>query len=97
MHSHVGRVTRVNQNEHSVTVHWRNSDRIANADTIGWTHSREVTFKTTDKTTYTVGANNNEGSWSDLKIGVSVNIKDHAQGGEGGDRIADNVHIISTP
>jgi hypothetical protein len=94
MKSHVGKVTKVNQNARTFTVHWMLADRIADADKIGLTHSKEATFKATDKTTYMVGTNNNEGSWSDLKVGLRVNVKDHAQGG---DRIADNVQIVSSP
>jgi hypothetical protein len=46
--------------------------------------SRERTYKTTDKTVYTIGSA--KGAWSDLKKGVHVNVTAHAG-------VAENVQI----
>jgi hypothetical protein len=96
MKSHFGKITRLDQNARTLTVHWAVSIRTRSARSVGTSggNSREITFKTTDKTTYTVGSNNNAGTWSDLKIGAEVRVSDHAQGYA---RVADSIEIASSP
>jgi hypothetical protein len=95
MKSHVGKVTRVNRNPRTFTGDWKLwNGRSRNAQGFNGSDGREATFKATDNTTYTVGTNNSTGSWSNLKVGVHLNVKDHA---EGSDLVADTVHIVSGP
>jgi hypothetical protein len=68
-----GAVTAIDDAAKTFTCHWKTTD---------WT------FKTNDKTTYSVGTK--AGSWSDLKVGSEVKVTSHD---EGSDHIADQVSI----
>ena len=86
-----GKVTKVNQNTHTFTVQWLHESTHHHFTAGRENYSTERTFRTTEKTTYQVGSAN--GSWSDLQVGVRVNVKSHK---EGADRVADNVQIIKS-
>jgi hypothetical protein len=62
-------------------------DDRAHSFTCVW-KGRHRTYRTTDKTVYFVG--NGRGSWSDLKVGASVQVKYRRSDGE---RVADEVRI----
>jgi hypothetical protein len=72
-HKRAGVVTAVDDAAKTFTCQWKTKD---------WT------FKTNDKTTYSVGTK--AGSWSDLKVGSEVSVTSHD---EGSDHIADQVSI----
>jgi hypothetical protein len=72
-HTIRGAVTAVDDAAKTFTCHWKTKD---------WT------FKTNDKTTYSVGTK--AGFWSDLKLGSEVSVSSHD---EGSDHIADQVSI----
>ncbi|HVT58475.1 MAG TPA: hypothetical protein VHR45_08745 [Thermoanaerobaculia bacterium] len=68
-----GIVTTVDETAKTFSCHWKAKD---------WT------FKTNDKTTYTVG--DKPGAWSDLKVKSMVSVTGHD---EGSDHVADKVAI----
>lgn len=86
--SHVfGKVTSVNENSHSFTVHWT-INRTGYRRTVGGSLSREKTFKTTDKTVYMLATT--KLLWSDLKKGSLVRVTAHPEGSE---TVADIVEL----
>lgn len=68
-----GAVTAVDAAAKTITCHWKSGD---------------MTFKTTDKTQYTMGGK--PGSWADVKTGETVSVAYHD---EGADHVAETVRI----
>jgi len=80
-----GKVVKVDQNARTFTVQW-SAHWLSKHGNAAHDISHERTFKTTDKTAYTVGSN--KGSWSDLKKGAHVTVTANAGA-------ADKVQFVS--
>lgn len=83
-------VTGVNQKAHSFTGHWKEPDKSDKGTQPYLGNSREINFKSNDKTTYWVGSR--KGSWANVTKGVRVNVTAHS---EGSDKVVDKVQIVS--
>jgi len=83
-----GKVTSLNQTDHTFKVQWKH--KYTDRHNLAKENSHESTFKTTDKTTYWVGAT--KGSWANVTKGASVNVTSHNEGSE---KVADKVQIVS--
>ena len=81
-----GKVSAVNQNAHTFTVQWVGTTSRHHFTAGHQTGSVERTYKTTDKTTYSVGSG--KGSWANVTKGAKVNVTSHAG-------VADSVQIVS--
>jgi hypothetical protein len=86
-----GKVSHVDQNARTFTVHSKRTIRNHNAREVGGGGGRsvEITFNTTVKTTYV------SGSWTNLKNGIHVKVAYHLEGPNSDTVVADSVQIIS--
>jgi hypothetical protein len=76
-----GKVSHVDQNARTFTVHWLSKGRRA--------FSYEATFNTTDKTTYV------SGFWINIMKGILVKVTCHLEGPNSDTVVADKVEFVS--
>jgi len=86
-----GEVSHVDQNARTFTVHGKRTIRNHSAREVngGGSHSVEVTFNTTAKTTYV------SGSWTNMTKGILVKVICHLESPNSDTVVADSVQIIS--